>query len=462
MTMSMQGEGADSSNGHAQGGTFDSPHMLGVRVLVNPDPATLGARLAEDFRGDLIFDLESARAGFAARAEAGRVEPVVLDDEELDRLLRQADEIAAAGDLPSIDEGAVAELRELAAALGTTERIRTRTELEFTEVLNRRLSASSGMAVHPASIRQAAAALTEAEAEANNVETTIDELGERPKPEQVQLEAADTVPAMFDDEGLERQRRSRAFALGVGTVFAGTALAMLSIGIAVVIPIAVFVAGLVIAGLVMLRSRSTREDRGAAEASALLVAATGNAERTTEAAARDRLAEEEWLARRAQFDAARERALERVRSARRHWETLVGPDADPYDLDAVLRMHDAQFVITDAASRTSPTVRTVNAVHRKATARWKIAWAALGIETPPPLEDFEAQLVRLGAGTSHADAQMVEARLKAAEAWENAGAIIDRPMILVEPSSWVSDDELHSMLATLPAGAEVILVQRER
>jgi hypothetical protein len=459
MTMSMQGNGADSSNAHTQGEAFDSPHMLGVRVVVDPDPATAGARLAADLRGDLIVDVESARAAFAARAEAGRVEPVVLDDQELDSLLRQADEIAAAGDTPGIDEGAVAELRELATALGTTERIRTRTELEFTEVLNRRLSASSGMAVHPASIRQASAALTEAEAEVNSTDTTIDELGERPKPEQVQLDAPDSVP-MFDDESLERQRRSRAFALGVGTVFAGAALAMLSIGIAVVIPIAVFVAGLVIAGLVTIRSRSTREDRGAAEASALLVAATGNAERTTEAAARDRLAEEEWLARRAQLDAARERSSERLRSARRHWETLVGPDADPYDLEAVLRMHDAQFVITDAATRTSPTVRTVNAVHRKAMARWKIAWAAVGIETPPPLEDFEAQLVRLGAGTTHADARTVEARLKAAEAWEIAGSTIDRPMILVDPATWLADDELHSMLATLPAGAEVILVHR--
>ena len=93
-------------------------------------------------------------------------------------------------------------------------------------------------------------------------------------------------------------------------------------------------------------------------------------------------------------------------------------------------------------------------------ARWKIAWAAVGIETPPPLEEFEAQLVRLGAGTTHADARVVEARLKAAEAWEIAGSTIDRPMILVDPATWLADDELHSMLATLPAGAEVVLVHR--
>ena len=50
--------------------------------------------------------------------------------------------------------------------------------------------------------------------------------------------------------------------------------------------------------------------------------------------------------------------------------------------------------------------------------------------------------------------------MKAAEAWEIAGSTIDRPMILVDPATWLADDELHSMLATLPAGAEVVLVHR--
>ena len=461
--MSMQGDSADSSNGHAQAGSFDSPLMLGVRVVTDPDPAVAGARLADELGGDLIFDLETARHAFAVRADAARVDPVVLDDQELDHLLRQADQIEALADngddRPDLDDATLAELRDLAAMLGTTERIRTRTEVEFTETLNRRLSASSGMAVHPASIKQAAAAVVDAEAEVGAIDEAIAGLGERPEPEQIVLDSPTTVPEMFDDEGLERQRRSRAFALGVGTIFAGAALAMLSIGVAVIIPISVFVAGLLIAGVVMVRSRTGRKDRGAAEASALLVAATGNAERSTEAAARDRLAEEEWLARRSQLDADRERGIEHVRSARRHWETLAGPEADPHDLESVLRMHDPQFVITDAATRTSPTVRTVNAVHRKAMARWKIAWAALGYEEAPAVEDFEAQLIRLG-GRSGTQAQLVENRLKAAEAWESAGAIIDRPMVLVEPEIWIDEAELESLLARLPAGVSVVVVTR--
>ena len=51
-------------------------------------------------------------------------------------------------------------------------------------------------------------------------------------------------------------------------------------------------------------------------------------------------------------------------------------------------------------------------------------------------------------------------RLKAAEAWESAGAMIDRPMVLVEPEIWIDEAELESLLATLPAGVEVVVVTR--
>src|SRR5437764_13808615 len=99
MTMSMQGDSADSSNGHAPTASFDSPQMLGVRVVVDPDPAIAGARLADELGGDLIFDLETARHAFAVRADASRVDPVVLGDPGLDLLVPQADEIQSLGAL---------------------------------------------------------------------------------------------------------------------------------------------------------------------------------------------------------------------------------------------------------------------------------------------------------------------------------------------------------------------------
>ena len=93
-------------------------------------------------------------------------------------------------------------------------------------------------------------------------------------------------------------------------------------------------------------------------------------------------------------------------------------------------------------------------------ARWKVAWAALGYEQPPALEDFDEHLTRLGGANARAEADKVGQRLRAAEAWSNAGATIDRPLILVEPASWIPEQELESMLRTLPAGAEVIIVRR--
>jgi len=462
--MVMQGDnGATSGDDHGETGSFDPTHLMGVRVVMHHDPASEAARLAEELGGDLLYDRESAQIAFAARAAAARVEPVVLRDDEFDTLLAQTDEFGGLGERPTVDDEALVELRELAAALARTDRIRVRTEVEFADSLHRRLSASSGMAVHPETIRQAAGGVTEAEGEIESLNKAIADLGDRPRPEAVRLEVPEAVPEMFDEEGLD-QRRSRVFALSVGTIFAGAALVLLTFSVPVVIPVVIFLLGLIVAGALMARSFSneSRDDPGAREASALLAAATGNAERSTDAAARGRMAEEEWLGRRSQLEAARERASEKARSARRHWETLAGADADPYDLEGVLRLHDPQFVITGAATKTSPTVRTVNAVHRKAMARWKVAWASLGYEQPPALEDFDEHLTRLGGATAGARARAgeVEQRLQAAEAWAQAGATIDRPMILVEPEHWLPEEDLEAMLKTLPAGAEVIVVSR--
>src|SRR3954465_3093984 len=117
MRMSMQGDSADSSNGHAPTASFDSPQILGVRVVVDPDPAIAGARLSDELGGDLIFDLETARHPFAGRAPPARGAPVGPRDQELAPLLRQADEIEAlddhGDDRPDLDDATLAELRDL-------------------------------------------------------------------------------------------------------------------------------------------------------------------------------------------------------------------------------------------------------------------------------------------------------------------------------------------------------------
>jgi hypothetical protein len=167
------------------------------------------------------------------------------------------------------------------------------------------------------------------------------------------------------------------------------------------------------------------------------------------------------MARRTDLEARRETAVERLRSARRQWESLVGADADPHDVDELLRVRDPQFELVGAASKTSPTVRTVSAVHRRAMARWRVAWAAVGYDEAPELDDIDVHLARLSATKGAAEAKAASERLQAAHAWTEACALIDRPIVLVEPRSWMPGDELESLVGGLPAGAEVIILATE-
>src|SRR5262245_20370249 len=61
-------------------------------------------------------------------------------------------------------------------------------------------------------------------------------------------------------------------------------------------------------------------------------------------------------------------------------------------------------------------------------------------------------------GDSVETPQDASRRLQAAQAWTEACATIDRPIVLVEPAAWLSDDELEAMLNSLPAGADVTIV----
>jgi hypothetical protein len=433
--MSIDGNGAHD-NGNHDTEPLESGGFSGVRVVVDPEPAAAAARLAEQLDGDVIVDRDGAEAAVAARREAAT--HIDLD-------------VAAGPNGPPVDEAALDELRELADALERTARIRSRTEVEFSETLTQRLSASSGVAVHPETIRRAASSLTDAEREVGELDETIEQLGDRPRPEQIRLDAPTPVPQMFDDEGLER-RRGRLVAFSVLIIFLGVALLLGSLtGFAVALLVAL--AGVIVSGLLLARSarlESERDDvEGEREASALLASATDNATRSTEAAARSRLAEEEWLARRSQLESARERAEEKLRSARRHWETLAGPEADPHDLDTVLRVNDPQFLITGAATKTSPTVRTVTAVHRRAVARWKVAWASLGYDTPPDPAAVDAELAQLEAMLHGDEGDGVDYE-----------TMLLRPIILVEPETWLPEDELTSLLASRPPETDVILVTR--
>jgi hypothetical protein len=469
-------EPVDEAHGHG----LDVDSIFGVRVVRDPDAAAYAQRLADESGGEILRDLQHARRAFAARAEAGRVEPVVLNDAERAELESSANAPEDAD--PAVTEVATLELQQLADELVMTERIRADTEAGMTAFLNRRLSAASAVAIHPSTIRQAAAAVTEAEATVAACDADVAALGERPAAEGIDGEPAPvpaTPPAgdrgpdehadQRDEPAPTRDGRAVALAIVIGVVFAAAAVALVLVGVSVGVPIAVFVVGLVLAFVFFRRSRRDgRSDRSGEPTASAPAGGDTEHERAGASASTPspdgpqssvaEISEDEWVARRAHIDAVRERATERLRSARRHWDSLVGPDADPHAVDEVLRVRDPQLELVGAASKKSPTVRTVSAVHRRTRARWRVAWAAVGYDEPPPLDEVDAHLERLRASGGEA-AEAARERLRAAHAWSDACRTIDRPLVLVEPEEWLPKDILESMLNSLPAGAEVIVVE---
>ena len=144
-------------------------------------PPAHALRLADEVGGEIVSDLEHARRAFAARAEAGRVEPVVLKDAERAELVARAD--APVNVDPTISEATIHELQQLADELAMT-----RTHPLGHRGRHHRVAEpaacpqASAIAIHPSTIREAAAAVTEAEAELARFDAEVVDLGTRPGP----------------------------------------------------------------------------------------------------------------------------------------------------------------------------------------------------------------------------------------------------------------------------------------
>jgi Flp pilus assembly protein TadB len=434
-----------------------------VRVVQVADPAAEAARVAAEVGGDVAGDVQSAERAVRARVEAGR-QLAAGNPAQDEAALARADAIrAAAAAAPPISDDDVEELRHLAADLGRAARIRTRTESRIAEVLQARVAASTGVAIHPAAIATAADAVRDAEAALAAAERGIADLG--PQPELVDddphpgLHVDDPVLRQphddFDEAHLERRRgvlRAVALVLVVA-IAAGVALA--AGAPIIVVPIgAVFAVAFCVLALTRGRRAAGRVDREgtALEVMARTVESTGSGRKLASLDARD-----QWVGQRARLDAARDEAEERLRVALNRWHQLAGAGADPHDPDAVIRAHDPQLAYDGRVAEASPTVRTVAAFHRRAQARWKVMWATLG-RPEPAAEDLDAVLDEVLA--EHRAAQDALAALEAAEARVEAAAVVRRPLVLVEPRSWMAPGRLSQLVASVPPQGEVVLVER--
>jgi hypothetical protein len=464
-----------------------------VHRLQAPDPTVAAKRVQLEVDADVAADAAAAEALVRARVEAGR--RAFVDDPAADEdvLARRDDILAAAAIAPPIADADVAELRRLAEDLGRAARIRERTEARFAETLQARVAASTGVALHPAAVRDAGAAVADAERALAEADAAVAALGADPadepprrtrhEPATGQVEPVDLTdlpkvavdPVLdvphddFDERRLERRRsRTRAaavfaLALGAGLIVVGAFDAPPAVFAAIV------GAGVVLALLELWRGRRavrtvTAQAEEAEEQSDLLasisaaVAATASGRKAAALAAPDD-AREAWLSARVAADVDRDEAEEQLRVARNRWHQLAGPSADPHDVESVIRAHDPQLAYTALAAETSPTVRTVAAFHRKAQARWKVLWAALGHEQAPEPEELEAVLDDLLGDHRRATA---EARhLAEAEARIVAEEDVKRPIVLAEPSVWLNEGQLRQLLASVPPHGRVIIIERQ-
>jgi hypothetical protein len=369
----------------------------GLRVVTTPEPELTAADLALRVDADTINGEPALEAAVAASQNSNK-----------------------------IDEAQLAELRRLADELGRARRIRSRTRAEVTDTIARKVAGSTGVEVHSSTLRDAAAAVTEVEAE---LEANRAELAALTGPIDLRPRDAasdDELPAMFDEEAVEA-RRVRGSAVGVAVGAIGLALILAAVRLPIVLAVVVGVVGIAVSLWMVRRHHSSSGARIAHVAE--------TSERLAQLDVLD-ISEEERrrVVRRTELDASIARLQERLRSSLRQWSTVAGPDANPHDIESVLRARDPQYDIVGATA-TSPTIRAVDTMHRRATARWRVAWAALGVDEAPDPADLD-----------HAVAEHNER--------------VSRALVLVDPVAWLSADRLAELLQQLPAGRDVYLVRR--
>lgn len=373
-----------------------------IQVLSAADPASAAEALAAEVGGLRVSSASDAEHAVAARAG---------DDH---RVLREEDET---------------DLRHLANRLIRAQRIRAQTHAAVTAAIADKVAKAAGLEVHPAALEAAAQAVADAEAALEALEAEQAEL-DRPLVEPAQPGAQ--PPSPVRKRGPARSVLLRVAALTLAVVALAGAAALRLADLPLAVPAAVAVLG-VLAAVLLARSSRVRssgevEDALAAEAS----------ERLATLRVLDIKEEERRrTVRRTALGADFVRARQKLRLARRSWESLAGPDSDPHDLEGTLRAHDAQYDLV-AATKSSPSVRAVDTLYRRAAARWRVAWAALGVDEAPAPEDVDAAVAALMSSKV-----------------ETGG-----PLVFVEPAAWMPADRTRELLRRLPPETVAYIVNR--
>lgn len=413
----------------------------GVTVLQVADPADVALAVAEAIKADLILPDEidetiAGRRHDALQRQAARDAVAVYDQIHA----KVPTEIHVIADTD--------ELRRLAGRLGRAATVVDETNLE----VKRRFGGAQGqdIAVHPDTIRRAATGLLGARSAVESLAAEIASMHRAPDEgdpwgdDSVDVSGADAFSAEVDAEDerkldagrFGRPKRGKGIGKGAassGAVLAGsdgsgagrsvesgivvrgivgvvaatavavlvTAVDLVAYGLGFILPIlaAIWAVGQVRDNRTDTADRSMAADNLAA-VGAITDQAYGGSLDTLRpgdddvdpSAETDAAIDDGSAALRARLQSA----TTRLNQFESEWVSLVGPDADPDDIDGVLRTRDAQYQLTDAQLHATPSVRAAARYQRRLSAKWKLAWSALD-QSPPSLDEAHAAIDALEA-----------------------------------------------------------------
>jgi len=338
----------------------------GLHVLREAEPLKRAGMMAVSLRADLCVTLEQAETTLAERRR-----------------------------LPHLDASTLRTLEGLARSVARAQRISNRTrERAVVEVGQRLAGIGSGLAVHPATIRDRAATVEAARAALAEAEQVVVDHNAAADRLQAELEAVAAATAADETEAalhrdVEADSRLRTFmrarqsrALGAVLAAFGLGLVLLGLGVALWAALLPTLTASLWATHYLrpieVESDDDEEELQARQDARDMLALVATA--TEEAFVGSRLQEEQRALER--VTTQRDLAAEQLRVALRSWEELAGEGVDIADLDEVVRRFDPQHEDARLLAGETVGVRTTEVVLRQILERWEACWRELGLDAP--------------------------------------------------------------------------------
>lgn len=344
----------------------------GLHVLREAEPLKRAGSMAAQLRADLCATLPQAEATLAERSG-----------------------------LPPIDVATLATLQVLSRRVARAERIAARTrERAVVEVGQRLTTSGSGIAVHPETVRERAAALELARTRLVGAErAAADHAAEVAEAEAAAIAEASYAAGQPDPDDLPPEtaeastprrvgppphvRRSRS----LGALVASFGIALLLLGFDVLALWAALLFPLATSLWAMRYLRPRPGDAADLEDTSTFLAEVAS---STDDMFGARRRSQELAEQTVDIEAARTRAEEEVRVAERGWHELAGPDVDVADVEAVVKRFDPQHEDARLVAGETAVVRATDAVLHQFRQRWLAFWRELGMSAPEPADGERA------------------------------------------------------------------------